>query len=369
MNFLIKILKIFSTVIFCFYLLWFSNDRNYINYDAIPYSASAYLIKGSENQKAFEYSWNLLKESSSPELYQDLCCANKYRKSMSANESAFMSHLPSYQTKSGYIFLIRILSDSLNTNELQAIKIISQASAVLIVLLFSIFFFNARFLLYLSIFPILIFLEILQLSRLMTPDALIGFFMLLSAYFLTKNNLILSYFTLLISILFRQTNILVIGMLCLVDLYKKNYFRSLIFAFISLCLYFLNSINFESIGYWKTFHSSLIQMPVTFVDYDPYFSFSIYLNLLIDKIIWILSDAHLSKLIFVILINLIIGISFISNESPKGNFGKLILIYSLGVFLGFLLIPFPDFRIYAGPLIASTFLILESIRIREDSYF
>ena len=43
------------------------------------------------------------------------------------------------------------------------------------------------------------------------------------------------------------------------------------------------------------------------------------------------------------------------------NFGKLSLVFSIGALIAFVLIPFPDFRIYAGPIIASSYLILKAI--------
>ena len=55
----------------------------------------------------------LLKETADEAVYQDLCCLSEYRKSMSSDQTAFASHLPSYQTKSGYILIIRLLSDFL----------------------------------------------------------------------------------------------------------------------------------------------------------------------------------------------------------------------------------------------------------------
>jgi hypothetical protein len=357
-----KIIKISTLLMFCFYLNWFSNDRNYINYDAIPYVASAFLVQNSDVDEAFKYSWGLLKKTVDKNIYQDLCCANDYRKSMSADKSAFESHLPSYQTKSGYVYMIRFASDLMSINEYDAIKVISQIASLLIVILLAMSFFREHLAIYLSIFPILVLLEILQLSRLMTPDAVIGLLMLISAYLLSKNKLPIAYSLLISSILLRQTNILFVGILSFIKLYKKQHLSFCVLSISALCIYGLNSFYFSSLGYWKTFHSSLIYMPNTFVNYNPEFSFEIYMKLLLDKFFWILSDTYLSKLITVMGINIAMGIFFLRSKFIKiSYFGKLSLIFSLGTLAAFVLIPFPDFRIYAGPLIASSFLILKAI--------
>lgn len=357
-----KIIKISTLLMFCLYLNWFSNDRNYINYDAIPYVASAFLVQSADVDEAFKYSWDLLKNTVNKNTYWDLCCANDYRRSMSSDKSAFESHLPSYQTKSGYVYMIRFSSDLMNINEYDAIKLISQISSLLIVILLAISFFREHLAIYLSIFPILVLLEILQLSRLMTPDAVIGLLMLISAYLLSINKLRLAYSLLISSILLRQTNILFIGILSFIKLYKKQYLSFCMLSISALCLYGFNSFYFSSLGYWKTFHSSLIYMPNTFVNFNPEFSFEIYMGLLLDKFLWILSDTYLSKLIAVIGINISMGVFFLRSKFIRVSyFGKLSLVFSLGTLAAFILIPFPDFRIYAGPIIASSFLILKAI--------
>ena len=103
-------------------------------------------------------------------------------------------------------------------------------------------------------------------------------------------------------------------------------------------------------------------MPVTFIGYEPEFSVKVYLELLKDKFFWILTNAHLSKLIVMLGINISLGVFFFKSKINEiSNFGKLSLVFSIGALIAFVLIPFPDFRIYAGPIIASSYLILKAI--------
>jgi hypothetical protein len=354
-------IKILSLAIFCFALSWFSNNKEYVNYDAIPYVASAYLIENPDGD-SFEYSWQLLEKFVSPSLFKELCCNNYYRQSMSSDKLAFESHLPSYRTKSAYVYLIRFVSDVANINEYIAIKIISQVSAILIALIMAMSFFKERFSLYFSIFPILGLLEILELSRLMTPDSLISLVLLTSAYLLSKNKLLVSYMVLLLAVLFRQTNIIFVGMLSIITLYKKQYLKFFLLSFFALSIYLFNSFNFDSLGYWKTFHSSLIYMPSSFEDYAPEFSFDIYFNLVANKFLWIISNQNLNHLIGFLIFNISFGAYFYYHDN-KGvsHMGLLSLVFSAGACIAFILIPFPDFRIYAGPIIASSFLLLKAL--------
>ena len=103
-------------------------------------------------------------------------------------------------------------------------------------------------------------------------------------------------------------------------------------------------------------------MPNTFIDYNPEFSFEIYLGLLIDKFLWILTDPYLSKLVILLGMNVAVGFFFFQSKFNEiSRFGQLSLVFSIGAIIAFVLIPFPDFRIYAAPIIASSYLILKAL--------
>ena len=137
---IISTLKILTAFTFIWFLLFFSNNKIYINYDSIPYAASSYLLKNNNEELAHKYTWDLLKTKVSTEIFQDLCCSSEYRKSMSKNIEAFYSHMPAYSTKSGYIFLIRLVSDTFKVDEYDAMKIITNASLVLLILIACMYF-------------------------------------------------------------------------------------------------------------------------------------------------------------------------------------------------------------------------------------
>ena len=147
----LNMLKVTTAIIFIWFLLFFSNDKVYINYDGIPYAASSYLLKNNDKDLAHKYAWNLLETKVSSDIFQDLCCSTEYRLSMSENKAAFFSHLPAYSIKSGYIFLIRLVSDTLQVDEYDAMKFITNTSIVLLTLLASMLFFNRSLFIYLSI--------------------------------------------------------------------------------------------------------------------------------------------------------------------------------------------------------------------------
>ena len=359
---LTHITKLSAIVIFLSYLIYFSNDREYINYDAIPYVAAAYLIKNNNIDEAHNYTWSLLKRKTAPEIYDDLCCGNIYKKSMSSNKEAFFSHLPAYASKSGYVYLVRMVADLFDKDEYQAMKIISQLSIILVVLIASMLFYNRNTFIFLSIFPLFILSQVLALSRLLSPDALIALILLASTVLILKNKINLGLALMMCLIVLRQNNIIFFGLGTLLLLKERNFLNFTVWCAAGLSLYFYNSYQFESLGYWKSFHSTLIYLPSTFVNYDPPFSLSIYFNLLGEKFLWMLTDRELNRFIAIIIFNSIISLYFFTKlkpEEPKDI--ELAAIFSFGMIISYLMFPIPDQRLYTGAIIASSLMILNVI--------
>lgn len=348
-------------VIICFLSFIYNKtfNRDYFNYDSIPYVASAHLLAGNDSDQSHAYAWNLLKEKSQPSIFNDLCCSSTYRKSMSSDPQAFESHLPSYKTKSLYVYLIRLTSDMFKIDEFSALKWISFISVVLLTLIASIFFFNSQLIIYLCIFPILILMQIIPIARLLTPDSLNALVFLSASLSFLSNKKTLGYLLLLGSILIRQTNIIFYGAFLVFELREKNYTKFFAMTSLGLALYWINSSYFESIGYWSTFVSSLIRMPNTFVGFDPVFSISTFFITLAGKIDWMLGDPELNRLLALMFINFLSCFCLIrKGVNITSNNAHVPLIFVACSMISYVLIPFPDFRIYSGHLIASSLSFL-----------
>tara|TARA_Y100000389_G_scaffold197017_1_gene230847 strand:- start:376 stop:1488 length:1113 start_codon:yes stop_codon:yes gene_type:complete len=363
----INILKVFSAAIFIWFLVHFSNNQTYINYDSIPYTASAYLLKNNDDDKAHKYAWNLLKKKVSPTIFKDLCCSSDYRESMSQNTESFYSHMPAYSTKSGYVLIIRLVSDLLEVDEYEAMKIISQASIILISLIASLYFFNRSLFIYLGIFPILLISQILGLGRLLTPDALIALIFLISSFLLASKKTKAGFALLVSSILLRQINIIILFMMTLMLALKRERVNFLLLNLLGMLIYFLNSWYFESLGYWKHFYSNLIYLPTTFINFNPEFSFEIYFSLLKNKFLWMVSHAELNRFIGMVFFNCMIASFALARRI--NDFRNEILIGALlsyGVIFSYILFPVPDHRLYSGVIISSSLMLLSGLTRHSD---
>jgi len=354
--------KIFKLIVLLGFLLFLhdkSFKESYYNYDSIPYVASAYMLAGNDIESSHRYAWDLLKKRAHPAVFNDLCCNSSYRKSMHQNPQAFGSHLPSYRTKSLYILLIRLVTDFLGTDEFNALQIITFSSVVLMTVLTACLVFNRDILIYLSIFPLLFLMQIIPLTRLLTPDGLIAFMMVLSGVFFLKGSRLAGYSILLTTILIRQTNIILYALFLLFELRNRNQLRFWLLLSIGLLVYFMNSSHFDSLGYWKTYYSSLISMPDTFIGFEPTLKFSLLITTLIGKLDWMLGNAELNRLISLMLLLFVICLYKAKKSAEKDLDDFLIpLFFVTGSLISYILIPFPDFRIYAGYLMASAITLL-----------
>lgn len=360
-------LKTLTASIFIWFLIFFSNDKSYVNYDSIPYTASAYLLKNNDKLIAHEYAWNLVKTKVSEDLFQNLCCSTKYRKSMSENVNAFYSHLPAYSTKSGYVLSIRLVSDFLKVDEYMAMKIISNASVILITLLASLYFINRNFFIYFSVFPILLVSQILGLGRLLTPDSLIALILLASSFLIVSKKYFSGFSLLAFSILLRQINIIFFFMMCLIYLKKMKFYNFILTICIGIIIYFLNSWYFESLGYWKHFYSNLIYLPPSFIDFNPEFSFEVFFNLLKDKFLWMAANPELNRFIGIVLFNTMIA-SFSLYKRIKDTHNEIFIgaLLSYGIIFAYVLFPVPDHRLYSGLIIASSLMLLSGLTRQLD---
>lgn len=352
------LIKVVATLLFCSLIFNHSYDKPYYNYDSIPYVASAKYLETSDYETSHKYSYELLKKKA-PQLYNGLCCSGAYRKSMSSDYEAFASHMPAYQIKSLYVRLIRTTSDVFGIDEYKSINLISMSSVIGIVFVFVSFFFHINVFGFLSIFGVLILSQVLHLSRLMTPDGLSSLTFLCSIILIMRNMSSAGFVFLVLALLIRPSNIVYTGLVPLFLLKDK---RFIYFAFLSICslmVYYLNAKIIGGLGWWKSFHSSLIGMPTSFIGYEPPFSLSQYLNSLNYWFYWTLTDWNYNRWL-ALAASFSLGSIYLL-QKDKGYLKNEVIIFasfSFGVLISFILFPIADHRIYSSGLIPATFLLL-----------
>ena len=201
-----------SFLIFAFFINFSSNNYSYFNYDSVPYAASAYILKNKDKDEYHSYAWGLLEDKAPEFVFNDLCCATEYRISMYKNQESFIAQLPSYQTKSLYIYFIRITSDALKVDEYDAMRLITIFSIYLTLFFVYLIFLREKTGFLIASLPLMILYQLPSLGRLLTPDSLIFLFFTAATFFILNKKYYLAALILIASILLRQTNLIYVGL-------------------------------------------------------------------------------------------------------------------------------------------------------------
>ena len=351
-----------SFLIFAFFINFSSNNYSYFNYDSVPYAASAYILKNKDKDESHSYAWGLLEDKAPEFVFNDLCCATEYRISMYKNQESFIAQLPSYQTKSLYIYFIRMTSDALKVDEYDAMRLITIFSIYLTLFFVYLIFLREKTGFLIASLPLMILYQLPSLGRLLTPDSLIFLFFTAATFFILNKKYYLAALILIASILLRQTNLIYVGLLSTFFILRKEYWVCALISFSAVSLYLTNSIIYESLGYVKTFNYGLIKIPTDFVNYSPSLTFETYLQTLKGKFMWMLMNENLNRFIALFFLQFLLVITlFISSQSDRIR--EILfwsLCFSLSVFLSYILIPFPDQRLYAAGLFSSAIFMLKA---------
>ena len=151
-------------------------------------------------------------------------------------------------------------------------------------------------------------------------------------------------------------------MACLIFIQKEEFKKFLLMISLGIILYFLNSWYFESLGYWKHFYSNLIYLPSTFIDFNPSFSFNIYIATLRDKFLWMIASPELNRFIGLVVLNSMLS-SFAIYKKIQDSHNEIFIaaLVSYGTIFSFILFPVPDHRLYSGLVITSSLMLLSGL--------
>ena len=164
---------------------------------------------------------------------------------------------------------------------------------------------------------------------------------------------------LVLALLVRPSNIVYTGLVPLFLIKDRKFLYFALLSVLSLSVYYINAKMIGGLGWWKSFHSSLIGMPTSFIGYDPPFNFNQYLESLNYWFFWTLSDWNYNRWLALAL-SFSFGAVYLL-QKDRGYLKNEVIIFtafSFGVLISFILFPIADHRIYASGLIPATFLFV-----------
>ncbi len=157
--------------LFCAIILVSALVRPVANWDALAYVGAVVKFQGETRTSVIHAkAYDAVRQAVAPEDMRDLTEAGHYRRVQARDADAFVSMLPMYEVKGGYIALVSALSRL--TDPISVMRGLSLVSTMAILIAIAVVFhrLGALNLLGLSV-PVLSALQIRDLATLCTPDA------------------------------------------------------------------------------------------------------------------------------------------------------------------------------------------------------
>jgi hypothetical protein len=159
---------------FCGLVTLMALTRPIANWDALPYAASVMVHQGETDPAALHRrAYALVQAHVSPTQFHELTSSLPYRAAQAASAENFVSMLPMYQVKGGYIATLSVLS---RFGDIVTAGRALSLAAILVMLGMLLWSFHALGALHLIGFtvPMLAALRVIDLATTVTPDAVVA---------------------------------------------------------------------------------------------------------------------------------------------------------------------------------------------------
>lgn len=310
------------------------------NWDMLPYT----IITISDDQRDVEEnhfrSWRLIETRVTEEKLQELKQKTEHRRKMSDNPKILQGFLPMWEIKAGYVFTLRALNKYVDP--VTAMRVISASSAIAITFLLFIVALRTNGWWTLIWIPIVGFLEIFRLARLLTPDSLTTLIYLAGILLLLRKRLSIASIFFLLGLIVRPDNLFLnLGMVAVFATLSLKPAVFLLFGSMSIYLS-LTHITGHS-GWWPHFYFTFVEKTSPPVNFDLGINLILYIKVLALNLAKIVYEGSIFLAAFLAAI-----FSVKIREGSHSSFLKLaaiVLIATAGI--KFLVFPFPDLRVYA----------------------
>ncbi|MCP5451667.1 MAG: hypothetical protein H6972_14200 [Gammaproteobacteria bacterium] len=363
MNLISRLVLLALFLIVGIYALAASAWRPLHNWDMIMYIAAAKSYEESDIKSLHGFTYNALQNSVSDAEYKGMV-SGKYRQAIHLKQSAFEEQLPFYQIRplyTGSIYLLYKAGIDIGF----ATHIVSGVAvfvALILLYLLSASILGHPFA-YAVPFFTLIF-GVVDIARYSTPDGMAFLALILSAYFLFKDRVVLLLVFLPIMIGIRTDLILYVIPLLLVVALSKSGSRKMaaISVFVSVLIYFAIGTFSNNPGWSTIFYFTLVQILSHPLSTPPTLTIHQYLHALLNGLSDIPGNSNF--VLYCLISFLYLGELFSRAKTTslfqvlKSPAASLYIVSLFFVFSHFILFPVVWNRFFIGPYLIGVFSIL-----------
>ncbi len=308
-------------------------------------------------------AWEIVKQVTSEDVFRDLSTANEYRLTQSSDQSAFISTLPLYSAKIGYVYWLNGLAPLLGWVK------VAQLSSMLFSLLFGlialVWMIRENCLHGAPIVAAaLLATNYFDTMRYASPDIIAAATTLAAIYLWTRSREFSAAGLLLIAFLFRPDTLLFAFALLLSSwafgLPKAR--AAVLFVVLLGCSYLIRMAT-EHPGWWVHYYFSNVQIQNTLADFHPDFSLIAWAKGQARGVISALTQFNWPILLVFILTTIAATVKAATKNFSRRQ-SAMLLACLLTIAGKFVVFPLPDDRLYMVLIVAMVLLILQTLQPR-----
>ncbi len=344
------------------YFVYFAITRPALDWDVVPYTM-AILKAGATSPDGMidaatlhARTWAAIEPHLSPEGVAYLTTANDYVEAQFFDPAALASQLPLYESKYGYIVLLKGVARAVDP--VRAIVVVSLVGALGILALLVHAAWPLEGIASLAWLPIVLLFQLGSFASMVSPDAIFAFACVAGIAALLSERLRLAVFCLLMAALLRPDGVVLNVFLCCVMAARRQYRATLVLLAGSLAAYAMNMLAGQHIGWWPQFYFNFVERVNVLTDFRPSFDPGLYFDVVMDQIGRVSHMAWLHAAVAAVLIAIIL----LARPDGGRRLGLLLMALLVGVAVRFLLYPAAELRFYAPHLLGIGLIILHAMR-------
>ena len=333
------------------------------NYDAVPYVASALQFSDLSATAVHQQAWAAVQSSASEADFAALANGDAYRTRQSSDAAAFLSVLPLYSVKLGYLMLLSFAQDAKAMVSLASWT--SHLSALVLGFTSFLWMYRSRSLQGGALVAaFLLLMNYFELARAIGPDIVATAFTLIGLYLWLQNRVWISMVVLFIALLFRPDTVILLFALVLISfLFTTEKWPALITFVCGLAVSIWVQKTMGHPGWWTHYYFSNVTIQPTLEGFEPAFSIAAWLKgfargvfMSIVNFNWVVVFAVLG-----------VGLAALVKYGCQFSHRQAALITACTLTIGgkFLVFPLPDSRMYLVFLLA---ILLTSLEVWKPDF-
>lgn len=342
----------------CGILVFSATTRGAWDWDVIGYTM-AVLKDGIPDAALHAKTWALIKQQVPAEALADLISRDSYRETMHATPAALISQLPLYESKLGYVLLLKALSPV--ADPIGAMRAVSLVCSLGILLTLFRECWAIRGAAALAWLPFIGLFGLSGLATMLSPDPVATFLYVVAFAALLSGRLKLALSLAILAVFIRPEG-LVMNVVLSAVLVRRSPAAAAVLLLASATICFVNLTLSSHVGWWAQFHFNFVETMPDLAAPRPGFDVRTYLFVLVERLRELLHQPWFYAAVGAVILALaLLG----RGDEPLA--ALLLLAIVVAAPARFIIYPSVEMRHYGALLFGLALIVLHALRsLPED---